>query len=139
MNHFRTMIVEAAAAEGIRAFAALWQGGQGMFTRALTTDGTTASHYISSGYIGDSIGENVPYVTVSTVVDPETEEVTQVVTQVEGDLEALKASIEASNEGVEVTVEALQAMLAATDVSDQQPHDAMARLGLSFLAVSNEP
>lgn len=83
-------------------------GGTGMFTTPLAPEGQTeATHYISVGLIED---------TFAYLLD---------------NPEALAQACQQA--GLPVTLAELQAILAACDVSDDQPQAAMARLGLVML------
>lgn len=130
-NTFLTLIVSAEAVEQIRGLAAYWSGGEGMFTTALTSDGVTPSHYISSGYIYGGVVEHLPYSTYETVVD-ENESKTVVVTNHAGDINAIVAGVNEDNPEANLTVQDVEALLPFVDSSNQLPRDAMTRMGLEI-------
>jgi hypothetical protein len=103
---YRTLIVTADSAPLAREIAASFgPGGVGMWTTPLSSDGAEpASHYISSGYIPEQFA--------ALLTDPVA--VYQAVTA----------------QGVETTQEAIDAVFANADISEEEPFSAMARLGL---------
>lgn len=106
MDIFRTLIVAAIDAPLAREIAASFgPGGAGMWTTALSADGTEpATHYISSGYIPEQFA--------NLLTDPV------------GVYEAATA------QGVTTTQDAVDDIFANADISDEEPFSAMARLGL---------
>lgn len=107
---FRTMIVPAnlvALARGLGA--GLSPGGVGMFTTGLSANGSApASHFVSTGLIGERFAECIA----------------------SGEL-LYAACVEA---GAEVTRAQCDALVAGSDVSEEEPFQAFARLGLQLLS-----
>lgn len=99
-----------------------------MYTRPLTSNGTTATHYISSGQAKDYALGALPHKEWSRDEDGE-----WVSTDYAGDLEGLLAGITPEGGEAPFTMAQLQGMLAYVDVSTQKPKAAMARMGLEFL------
>lgn len=111
--NFQTMIVPAALAALARGLAAGLEpeAGAGMFTTALSTNGSEpASHYVSTGMIDDAFAPLLQ------------------------DAAALRAACVAA--GADVPLAQCQALVSQSDVSDDPPFDAFARLGLQ-LAVAD--
>jgi hypothetical protein len=120
----RTMIVPAALTPTVRDLAATWAGGVGMFITGLCpidAEDTTPTHYISTGLIDKDIADVMPW------VDYSGEEPVQHA----GDPEALAAMLHEQHP--DVTPEQLQAIIAACDISTQEPYVAAARVGLRML------
>jgi len=113
------MIVSAAIAPAVRALAATWPGGAGMFEVPLYT-GSDATHYISTGMINGTIADQLPYTDYSG-----DEPVIH-----DGDLEALVEAINTDNPEAGATVEQIESLLAGADISTQDWRDAVERLGL---------
>ena len=104
-----TLIVPANLAPLARALAAgLSPRGAGMFTTALSPTGQApATHFISAGFIEPAIGALL------------------------NDADALYAAcVEA---GASVTLAQCQALVTQSDVSEEEPFTAMARLGLALV------
>ena len=110
----RCMIIPASLAPQIRQIAdSFGESASNMWTTALAPIAeTVATHYISSGLIWQSFAD--------MIANPE----------------ALKLGCE--NAGVTISLETCQALLAACDISEEEPFTAMARLGLTVL-VELEP
>jgi len=106
---FRTIIVPAEHVETARTLAAaVSPAGVGMFTSALYT-GETLTHYVSTGKIDAAFGA------------------------VLSDVGIAMAAALAGDPEYPGTTEQLTALLAAVDVSEDPPFEAMARLGLRIL------
>lgn len=107
----RCLVVPAALAPTVRGMCAGLAGppGEGMFTVGLSADGTApATHFISSGPIEDTFA--------GVLADPHVM------------FDACQAG------GVaDATLEVCTGLLAACDVSEQQPFEALERLGLHLL------
>ncbi len=104
---FRTMIVAASQAPLARSLTAGIAGpsGEGMFTTGLSASGNApATHFVSTGLIQDNFA-------------------------------ALLASPQAivAASGGQVTLAQAQALLNASDISQESPFDAFARLGLQIV------
>ena len=126
MKH-RTFIVPAAVVDMARAMCVGLAGpaGDGMFTTELSATGSDpVTHYISSGQISDEMAALLPL----TTVNPD-----GTVTTEPGD-PAYVVEL-AAQAGITVTVEQVAGLLAAVDVSEQEPFAAMARLGLKIVRV----
>ena len=101
-------------------------GGAGMFTTALSATGDDpATHYISSGLIESDFADLLPLIEFPADADP-------VIHPGQPDLITQMAT----DQGMGVTVDEVQALLASVDVTEQPPTDALDRLGLRL---STEP
>jgi hypothetical protein len=121
----RTMIVPAALTPTVRDLAATWAGGVGMFITPLCPvdqEDETPTHYISTGLIDAEIAAVMPW-TDYNGEEPTTHP---------GNPEALAAMLHEQHP--EATPEQLEAIIAACDISTQEPHTAASRLGLKILA-----
>ena len=99
-------------------------GGAGMFTTALSTTGVDpATHYISSGLIESEFADLLPLIEFPADADP-------VIHPGQPDLITQMAT----DQGMGVTVDEVQALLASVDVTEQPPTDALDRLGLRLSA-----
>jgi len=120
----RTMIVPDAIVATVRALADNFgPSASGMWTTPLSADGNLpASHWISSGLIGDDFAAIMPFshfVDDAWVTDPYD-----------------PASFVALAESSGITpppVEAIQQIMSMVDVSDQDAFTAMARMGLQLV------
>jgi hypothetical protein len=129
MDIFRTLIIPTANVELARSIAASFgPGGEGMWTTPLSSDGQEpASHYISSGYIPAEFAYLVPCQTWA-----QDEDGAWVMTGSEpGDPVAVYEA--ASQAGVECTQADVDALFAASDVTEQEAFVAMARMGLQIV------
>ena len=124
---FRTIIIPAATAPAARALAAaLDPAGVGMWTTGLSPTGAApATHSISTGMLGTT------FVGLLPLQDPETGEALS-----PGQPEYVAAA--AAQAGIDVTAEQVAALFAAADVTMQEPHAAMARLGLQMVTEDAE-
>jgi hypothetical protein len=145
MTNFRTMIVPTALVETVRALAATWAGGVGMFITPLAPPPEPVvyppapedpdepapyieppappvpTHYISTGLIDAEIAAVMPWTDYNgeeSVTHP-------------GNPEALAAMLHEQHP--EATPEQLEGIIAACDISTQEPYVAAARLGLRLL------
>ena len=126
MKH-RTFIVPAAVVDMARAMCVGLAGtaGDGMFTTGLSSTGNApATHYVSSGPISDDMAALLP----CTTVDAE-----GVATTAPGMPSAVPAL--AAEVGITVTEQQINALYSSIDVSDQEPFQAMTRLGLEIVQV----
>ena len=122
----RCMIVPVEHVDLARSLCATLagDGGSGMFTTPLSTDGSfPATHYISSGLIESDFSDLLPLIELPADADP-------VIHPGQPDLIIQMAT----TQGMGVTVDKVQALLAASDVSDDSADVAIARLGLMTLA-----
>lgn len=105
----RTMIVPATIAPQVRALVdSFGPAAQGMWTTALSPTGAEpATHYISTGMIDRPFAD--------MMASPH----------------ALQSGCAAM--GIEVPLSMCEAILGAADVSEEEPFDAMARLGLQLV------
>ena len=125
---FRTLVLPASVTPLAQQIAAtLSPAGAGMWTTGLSPTGTEpATHFISTGYIGEDFAHMVPCQTW--------EQVDGVWTQtgsVPGSPEAVHQACTAA--GMEVTLAEIEAVFAAADVTEQEPFTAMGRLGLAMV------
>ena len=103
-------------------------GGAGMFTTPLSTTGDDpATHYISSGMIESDFADLLPLIEFPADADP-------VIHPGQPDLITQMAT----DQGMGVTVDEVQALLASVDVTEQPPTDALDRLGLRLSAETEE-
>lgn len=112
----RSMIVSAQYAEIARDLCALLAGagGAGMFETGLSADGSfPATHYISAGKIESEFAAILP------------------LSGGGGSAEHVAAA-----SGGAATTQQVAALFAAVDVSDEEPHDAIARCGLRMCAAA---
>lgn len=122
----RCMIVPAGYAELARKLCETLAGpgGAGMFTTPLSTTGVDpATHYISSGLIESEFADLLPLIEFPADADP-------VIHPGQPDLITQMAT----DQGMGVTVDEVQALLASVDVTEQPPTDALDRLGLRLSA-----
>lgn len=122
----RCMIVPAEHADLARKLCETLAGpgGAGMFTTALSTTGLDpATHYISSGLIESDFADLLPLIELPADADP-------VIHPGQPDLITQMAT----DQGMGVTVDEVQALLASVDVTEQPPTDALDRLGLRLSA-----
>ena len=123
----RTFIVPAAVVDMARAMCVGLAGpaGDGMFTTGLSSTGNApATHYVSSGPISDDMAALLP----CTTVDAE-----GVATTAPGQPDAVPAL--AAEVGITATEQQITALYSSIDVSDQEPFQAMTRLGLEIVQV----
>lgn len=120
----RCLIVRAEHAELARVLCATLAGpgGSGMFTTPLSPTGQEpATHYISSGAIEEPFAQLLPLAEFPADAEP-------VIYPGQPDLVAQMASAQ----GMTVTPEEVRALLAASDVTEQEAFTALARLGLQI-------
>ena len=126
----RTIIAPAAfqqLAQGLCAAAAEGDAGVGMFTTGLSETGTEpATHYISSGYIFESLADLLPLTTVAYEEDDAAE------TTRPGNV-AVVESI-AAQAGFTLPPGTIAALFDAIDVTELGPWEAIARLDLRLVA-----
>lgn len=117
---FRTLIIPAATAPVARALAAaLDPSGFGMWTTGLSATGQEpATHFISTGMIGDEFAALLPLQADGVTVSP-------------GMPDYVASAAEQA--GIPVTAAQVAGLYALADVTEQDPHAAMARLGLQLV------
>jgi len=123
---FRTMILPADVTPLAQQIAStLSPAGAGMWTTPLSpiAEGP-ATHYISTGYIGEDFAHMVPEQFWS---QDETGEWV-LVSSTPGDPVAVYEAC--TTAGMEVTLAEIEAVFAVADVTEQEPFVAMGRLGL---------
>ena len=130
MTTLRTIVIPAALqskAQGLcKGLAGI--AGDGMFTTGLSATGNApATHYVSSGPISDDMAALLPCTSVTQVDGKD------VVTTSPGQPAAVPAL--AAKAGITTTPAQINALYASIDVSDQEPFQAMARLGLEIVKV----
>lgn len=100
-------------------------GGSNMFTTQLSPNGAEpATHYISAGMIEDNFAALLP---LDALVD-------DVWTRTYPGLPETIVQLYNATDNPPVTLEQVTAVFATADVSEEDPHQAMARLGLVTLA-----
>jgi hypothetical protein len=133
---FRTLIVESADVDLARTIAATLDPAhsQGMWETPLSPTGAEpATHYISTGFIGEGFAALVPFATWAQEGDPPE----WVQTSYEpGDSFATLALCEQA--GMTVTLEQIEDLFATSDVTAEDPWAALGRLGLKIV-YSAEP
>ena len=123
----RCMIVPAEHADLARVLCETLAGpgGAGMFTTALSATGDDpATHYISSGLIEDNFAALLP---LDALVD-------DVWTRIYAGLPETIVQLYNATDNPPVTLAKVNAVFATADVSEQDPHQAMARLGLQIVS-----
>jgi len=121
----RCLIVPAEHADLARVLCETLAGpgGSGMFTTPLSSTGQEpATHYISSGAIEEPFAQLLPLIEFQADAEP-------VIYPGQPELIAQMASAQ----GMAVTPEEVQALLAASDVTEQEAFTALARLGLQIV------
>jgi hypothetical protein len=126
---FLTLIVSDADVALARTIAAtLSDGGDGMWTTAMSSDGSApATHWGSSGWVPEAWMHMVP---VQTYAQDDTG-AWVLVSETPGDPLAVIAGCAA--QGVEINPAALAALYASADVTEQDPWTALARRGLRLV------
>jgi hypothetical protein len=129
---YRNMIVTAADAPIARAIAVGISpvAGDNMWMDAYSASGTApATHYISTGYIGPEWGPMLPLTQCELVYDEENPDGLWVVTATyPGDSAMLWAACQQYQ--IPVTEQQVLDLYANSDVTEQEPQVALARLGL---------
>lgn len=133
---FRTLIIPTAHVQLARDLAAAIspENASGMFTTALT-DGQSVTHYISTGIVSDAFAQPLPCTTWA-----QDEEGAWVqVSHSPGDPQAIADMAAALDPPFVVTTEQIAAAFDASDISEQEPFVAMARMGLALYQEDIEP
>lgn len=128
---YRCLIVTASQAELARVLCATLAGpgGAGMFTTPLSPTGKEpATHFISSGLLDEQFAQLLPLIEFPADAEP-------VIYPGQPELIAQMASAQ----GMAVTPEEVQALLAASDVTEQEAFTALARLGLQIVQPPLDP
>lgn len=127
MNIFRTMLIPDAIVAQVRSLAdSFGPAASGMWTTPLSPTGTLpATHWISSGYIGDDFAAIMPFSHYDTSEPP--------VWVTDAYDPAAFVALCALSEVTSPPVEAITQIMSLVDVSDQQPFEAMVRLGLKMV------
>jgi hypothetical protein len=137
MDVFRTLITSAEEAPLARLVCSTLGGlpYEGMFEVGLSPTGDEpATHYISSGGVGENFAKLAPFSTWAWE-QPDPDQPGQwVETEYSPGYPQITAErcVEA---GLEVTTEAIEFMYAASDVTDEPWQTALARLGLQRIVV----
>ena len=126
---FRTLIIPTAHVQLARDLAAAIspENASGMFTTALT-DGQSVTHYISTGIVSDEFAAPLPLTAWARDEDGAWVQVShwpgmpEAIAEMAGQLDPPFA----------VTAEQIAAAFNASDISEQEPFVAMARMGLSL-------
>jgi hypothetical protein len=133
---FRTLIIPSAHVQLARDLAAAIDpvASVGLFMTGLT-DGNQITHYISSGIVSDEFAQPLPLTTWA-----QDEEGAWVQTSHwPGDPQAIADIAASLDPPFEVTAQQIEAAFAASDISEQEPFVAMARMGLSLWQEEIEP
>ena len=131
MNNYlhRCLIVPDSFAPAVRALCAGMAPGAGdnMFLRELSPSGNApATHWISAGMQGDDFCDLLPLTSVTT-------DRQGIVTTATRPGKPADIVLRAGKAGATVTRPQIDAILAACDISEQNGHVAMARLGLQMV------
>jgi hypothetical protein len=135
---FRTMIVPESHQTMAQDLAVTVKpvAGQNMWItglRAVDLDPapSAASHFISTGFISPEWEILMPWKTWQKDVDPDTGDVTWTVTASSaGNAAALHGALQEL--GSPITLEEIEGLFVAADVTDQPPFEAMERMGLKM-------
>lgn len=131
---FRTMIVPTDYQQLAQDVAAAVGGlaGEDMFITALSGNGSDpATNYVSTGQIGADFAALLPLDTYTTEIDPQTGQPVVIHTHKDGDPVAVAAL--ANEAGLPVTVQQVTDLFNASDVTEQDPFVAFARLNLQLV------
>lgn len=127
---YRNMIVRAEDAPLARSICATLapSGGFAMFGVGLSPTGAEpATHYVSTGYIDEAFANLMPLTEWAQNADGDW----GFIVWSKGEPEVVVALC--AEAGFETTVEAVEALFAASDVTTQEPFTAFARLGLQMV------
>ena len=133
---FRTLIIATAHVQLARDLAAAIDpvASVGLFMTGLT-DGNQITHYISSGIVSEAFAQPLPLTTWA-----QDEEGAWVQTSHwPGMPEAIAQMAATLDPPFPLTAEQVAAAFAASDISEQEPFVAMARMGLSLWQEEIEP
>ena len=122
---YRAIIVPDALVTYAREISAAVAGpaGEGMYTTPLSATGQEpATHWISAGLISEDFAALLPLTTYPEDAEPIT---------TPGNPDAVAAL--ANEAGYTTTPEQVQALFDASDVTEQEAHEVMARLGLQMV------
>jgi len=137
MDVFRTLITSAEEAPLARLVCSTLGGlpYEGMFEVGLSPTGDEpATHYISSGGVGEGFAKLAPFSTWAWE-QPDPDQPGQwVETEYSPGYPQITAE-RCAEAGLEVTTEAIEFMYAASDVTDEPWQTALARLGLQRIVV----
>lgn len=126
---FRTMIVPAGQVDLARSICATLapSGGSAMFSVGLSPDGTApATHYVSTGYIDE------PFANLMPLTEWHEIDGAWAAIQLSYGDPAVVANL-CAEAGLEVTATQVAQLFAASDVTEQEPFTAFARLGLAMV------
>lgn len=130
MSLFRTIIVNEDNVALARQLCALEAGGAGMLTTGLSIDGSApATQFISSGECPPLIVQYCPVQTWE-----QQEDGTWVETgSTPGDAQAVFDASQAADPPMVCTLADIEALFAASDITEQDPWVALGRLGLKLV------
>jgi hypothetical protein len=137
MDIFRTFIVTADDAPLARTIASTLDPAhsQGMFETPLSPTGAEpATHFISTGMVGEGFAALVPFAVWQLQGDPPEWEQTE---YRPGDSFATLALCEQA--GLEITLEQIEDLFADSDVTAEDPWVALGRLGLKLCTAPVDP
>lgn len=129
---FRTFLIPSAHVQLARDLASAIspENASGMFATPLT-DGTQVTHYISTGIVSDAFAQPLP----CTQWAQDEEGAWVQVSHWPGMPEAIAGIAAQLDPPFPLTAEQVAAAFAASDISEQEPFVAMARMGLSLHSV----
>jgi hypothetical protein len=137
MDVFRTLITSAEEAPLARLVCSTLGGlpYEGMFEVGLSPTGDEpATHYISSGGVGENFAKLAPFSTWAWEQPDPNQPGQWVETEYSPGYPQITAE-RCAEAGLEVTTEAIEFMYAASDVTDEPWQTALARLGLQRIVV----
>lgn len=128
----RTMIVPDALVATVRQLAdSFGPAASGMWVTPCSASGNLpATHWISSGGIGEEFAAVLP---LTTVTQPTELDAAPVITVTPANTDAFLALCASMGVTDPPAIAQLQAIFAAVDVSEQDPYVAMARLGIKLI------
>jgi hypothetical protein len=128
----RTLVVTAADAPLARQIAeTLSPAGVNMWLVGLSADGQEpATHYVSTGLIGEDFAAMVPC--TFWAYDSETSQWVETGSE-PGDAAMVSMACAAAEPPLVVTEAEVQAVMDASDISDQEPFTAFSRMGLTMI------
>ena len=126
---FRTLIIPSAHVQLARDLAAAIDpvASVGLFMTPLT-NGQTVTHYISSGIVSDAFAEPLPCTQWAQDEDGAWVQVSHS----PGDPQAIADIAAQLDPPFDVSAAEIEVAFAASDISEQEPFVAMARMGLSL-------
>lgn len=135
VDKFRTMIVPDSIMVTVRQLAdSFGPAASGMWVRGCSPTGNLpATHWISSGGIGEEFAAVLPLTTVTPAMELDA---APVITVTPANTDAFLELCASMGVTDPPAIAQLQAIFAAVDVSEQEPFAAMARLEIKLIEVA---